>query len=83
MDINASTHKHEDAASSASKQTTPVWVRVNEATRIFGIGRSRLYELIATGKIRSRVLKARRDSQRGIRLLSYDSLCEFIEQEGA
>ena len=52
-----------------------------EAVRLFGVGRSSLYVLIAEGKVRSRVLKTRRDSTRGIRLLSYDSLCEFIGTE--
>ena len=60
----------------------PVWVRIPEATRLSGLGRSYIYELIASGKIRSRVLKRRRDATRGIRLVSYDSLCAFIESEG-
>ena len=51
------------------------------ATRLFGVGRSSIYELISSGKIRSRVLKRRRDATRGIRLLSFDSLCAFIESE--
>jgi len=58
---------------------TPVWLRVPGAIQISGIGRSRLYELIRDQKIRSKVLKQRRDSQRGIRLISYDSLLEFID----
>jgi hypothetical protein len=57
---------------------TPVWLRIPSAVQVFGIGRSRLYELIRDQKIRSRVLKKRRDSQRGIRLISYDSLLEYI-----
>jgi hypothetical protein len=57
---------------------TPVWLRIPGAVRVSGIGRSRLYELIGDQKIRSTVLKKRRDSKRGIRLISYDSLLEFI-----
>jgi hypothetical protein len=64
-----------------SNDTKPVWIRVPEATRLFGVGRSRLYEEIRDGKIRSRVLKKRRDSQRGIRLISYDSLAQLIDAE--
>ena len=60
----------------------PVWVRIPQATRLSGLGRSYIYELIASGKIRSRVLKRRRDATRGVRLVSYDSLCAFIESEG-
>jgi hypothetical protein len=58
---------------------TPVWLRIPGAVRVSGLGRSRLYELIRDQKIRSKVLKQRRDSQRGIRLISYDSLLEFIK----
>lgn len=60
-----------------------VWLRISEAVRTRGIGRSSLYVLISDGKIKSRVLRARRDSIRGIRLISADSLDEFIEQQGA
>jgi len=80
MQPNLST-QHRDAGIPASETqitaTRPVWIRVPEATRLFGIGRSSLYAAIQDGRIRSRVLKARRDSQRGIRLLSFDSLCEL------
>lgn len=61
---------------------TPVWLRIPGAIRISGIGRSTLYGLIQEKKIRSMVLKKRRDANRGIRLISYDSLLEFIEGEG-
>jgi hypothetical protein len=61
---------------------TPVWLRIPSAVQVFGIGRSRLYELIRDQKIRSRVLKRRRDSMRGIRLISYDSLLEYINNGG-
>ena len=74
-----------DTATSAENQAfgiPPVWVRVPAAVRITGVGRSRLYELIRDQKIRSKVLKQRRDSQRGIRLISYDSLLEFINGVG-
>jgi hypothetical protein len=64
------------------RDLTPVWLRVPGAIQISGIGRSRLYELIRDQKIRSKVLKQRRDSQRGIRLISYDSLLEFINGAG-
>jgi len=56
----------------------PEWVRPNQATKVFGIGRTKLYELIAEGKIKSVSLKAR-GTTRGTRLISYDSLADFIE----
>ncbi len=56
----------------------PEWLSVIDATKVFGIGRSRLYELISAGRIKSRSLKAR-GSIRGRRLISFDSLSAYIE----
>lgn len=85
MVTNEST-KHRGAGSSAPEisenNSQPVWLRPVEATRMFGIGRSRLYELIKANRVRSRVLKSSRDAQRGIRLVSFDSLNELIEKGG-
>jgi hypothetical protein len=67
---------------SLDEKLTPVWLRVPSAVQVFGIGRSRLYELIRDQKIVSKCLKQRRDSQRGIRLISYDSLRSFIDGDG-
>jgi hypothetical protein len=82
MAPNVSAQNTANAALAASElkqqQSTPVWLRINEATRLFGLGRSTLYALLAEGKIRSRLLKTRRDAQSGIRLVSYDSLNAFI-----
>lgn len=72
-----------DAESSASEQElTPIWLRIGDAVRTRGIGRSTLYELIGAGRIKTRLVKARRDSIRGIRLISADSLDAYIEGEG-
>jgi predicted DNA-binding transcriptional regulator AlpA len=57
----------------------PEWLRVPEATRVFGLCRSSLYALIAEGKIKSTAFK-KRGALRGIRLISYDSLAQLIEQ---
>ena len=65
----------------ATKAATPVWIRIPEATRLFGLKRSYLYELVASGSIRSRILKSNRHALRGVRLLSYDSLSQFIENQ--
>ena len=56
----------------------PEWLRIPDAVRLYGIGRSSLYELIAEGKIKSVCLR-QRGSTRGIRLLSADSLSRYIE----
>ena len=54
------------------------WLRISEATRCFGIGRSSLYELIAEGKIKS-ASSRKRGNVRGVRLVSADSLSNYIE----
>ena len=56
----------------------PEWLRIPDAVKLYGIGRSSLYELIAEGKIKSVCLR-QRGSTRGIRLLSADSLSKYIE----
>lgn len=60
----------------------PVWVRLPAAIRLTAIRKTRLCQLIKDQKIRTRLIKQRRDSKHGIRLISYDSLMEFIEKEG-
>lgn len=56
----------------------PEWLRLPDATRASGIGRSSLYELVKENKIKSVCLK-NRNSTRGIRLINADSLSKFIE----
>ena len=56
----------------------PEWIRPNPATKIFGIGRTKLYELMAEGKIKTACLRKRGEA-RGTRLISYDSLSAYVE----
>jgi hypothetical protein len=69
---------HTDAL--ADQSAWPEWIRLAEATRRFGISRSKFYELIADRKIKSFCLRER-NKIKGIRLISYDSICEFLEKE--
>jgi|GEM_PF-1086380 len=62
----------------STEYVKPEWVRPSQATKVFGIGRTKLYELIAEGKIKSVSLK-KRGTARGTRLISYDSLVDFVE----
>ncbi len=55
----------------------PEWVRIGAAVHLFGIGRTSLYNLLATGKVRSVCIR-KRGSVRGIRLVSADSLRCYI-----
>jgi hypothetical protein len=82
VNTNVSVEEQHVGFSASEQNITPVWLRIPGAVRVSGLGRSRLYELIRDQKIRSKVLKKRRDSQRGIRLISYDSLLEFINGDG-
>jgi hypothetical protein len=56
----------------------PEWLRLPDAIRVSGIGRSTLYQLLGDGSIKSVVLR-KRGNQRGIRLISADSLRAYIE----
>jgi predicted DNA-binding transcriptional regulator AlpA len=58
----------------------PEWVRIDAAVRLFGLSRSKLYELITDRKIKSFCLRER-NKIKGIRLISFDSLSEFLENE--
>ena len=57
----------------------PEWLRVSDAVVVFGIGRSKLYALMAAGQIRSASLRAR-GNLRGRRLISADSVRLFNVQ---
>ncbi len=62
-----------------SQTIKPEWIRVNDAVRVTGISRSKIYELIKAGKIRS-FSKRERGALRGIRLIFLDSLLDYIER---
>jgi hypothetical protein len=57
----------------------PEWLRVPEAIRRFGIGRSSLYSLIRDGEVKTASLR-KRGNITGIRLISTDSLRAHIEK---
>lgn len=58
----------------------PEWIRINQTTKIFGIGRTKIYELISEGKIKTASIRSR-GTTRGTRLLSYDSVASYIESQ--
>jgi hypothetical protein len=53
------------------------WMRIRECVRIYGLSRSYLYELMQNGEIRSASIR-RKGAQKGVRLLSVDSIESFI-----
>ena len=58
----------------------PEWIRPADVKPYFGISRSKVYELIEEGVIKSRSLR-KRGQANGTRLISYDSLSEYIENQ--
>jgi hypothetical protein len=60
----------------------PRWLRIPSAVKYSGLSRSRLYELLAQGRIRSICLKAHRDALRGVRLVDRESIDLFMEVYG-
>lgn len=56
----------------------PEWLRPKDVPPVFGIGRSRIYELIAEGKVKSVSLR-QRGQKHGTRLISYDSIAAYLE----
>src|SRR6516165_9070829 len=57
----------------------PEWLRVPEAVRRFGLGRSTLYELIRNREIKTALIR-KRGNTTGRRLISTDSLRAFVER---
>jgi hypothetical protein len=58
--------------------TRPEWLRPKDIPKFFGIGRSKAYELISDGKVKSVSLR-KRGQKHGTRLVSYDSLAAYLE----
>ena len=57
----------------------PRWLRIPSAVKYSSLSRSRLYELLAKGRIRSICLRSRRDALRGVRLVDRESIDLFME----
>jgi hypothetical protein len=56
----------------------PAWVRIPDAIKFGGVGRSKLYQLVDEGQIRSVCLREQQ-KVRGIRLINVQSLLDYIE----
>jgi hypothetical protein len=75
MDSTTSTIEHETGKCAIAQ---PKWLRVPDACRASGIGRSLLYQHLKAGHIKSVALRDK-NKVRGIRLVNADSLNAFIE----
>ena len=58
--------------------TRPEWLRPKDIPKFFGIGRSKVYELITDGKVKSISLR-KRGQKHGTRLVSYESIANYLE----
>ena len=56
----------------------PEWLRPKAVQPCFGIGRTKLYQLIAEGRVKTVSLR-HRGQKHGTRLISYDSLAEYLD----
>jgi len=59
----------------------PRWLRIPAAVKYSGLSRSRLYELLSEGKIRSICVKSQNSAQRGVRLIDRESIDLFMERQ--
>lgn len=73
MDTNDKT-----AGAAPQGELKPAWIRPKDVPKYFGVGRTRAYELIAEGKIKSVSLR-KRGQRHGTRLISYDSVAAYLE----
>lgn len=72
-------HELDNKAGAAKQgELKPEFLRPAAACRVFALGRTKIYELIAEGKIASVSLR-RRGQRHGSRLISYDSLKNYLE----
>ena len=56
----------------------PRCLRIPAAVEYSGLSRSRLYELLSEGKIRSICVKSHKGAERGVRLLDRESIDTFM-----
>ncbi|MBK1835533.1 helix-turn-helix transcriptional regulator [Roseibacillus ishigakijimensis] len=56
----------------------PVYIRIPEAVRLFGIGRTTLYALIGNRKIKTVLLK-QKGHKTGRRLVCFESLKAYLD----
>jgi hypothetical protein len=59
------------------------WIGLEAAERLSTLKKSRLYELVAEGEIRSFVLRAHKTSGRGRRLFSRSSIIDYLNRKAA
>jgi len=71
--------KTKKAAAHPAPVTEPVWLRIAEVQRIYGIKRTTIYEMMDRGEIKTASLK-QPGNRHGIRLIHSASLAARIEE---
>jgi hypothetical protein len=56
----------------------PRWLRIPAAVKYSGLSRSKLYELLSEGRIKSICVKSHKGAERGVRLLDRESVDSFM-----
>ena len=64
----------------ANQTQPPVWLRMKQATELYPLGRSTLYNLIEKGLIKSTTTRIDKNQRYGARLIHRGSLEEFLEE---
>jgi hypothetical protein len=54
------------------------WLRIPAAAKYSGLSRSRLYELLSEGRIKSVCVKSHKGAERGVRLIDKESIDSFM-----
>lgn len=67
-----------DAGAIHKGELKPEWIRPKDVPKYFGLGRSTTYALLAEGKVKS-VSMRKRGQRHATRLISYDSLRNYLE----
>ena len=75
MDSTTSTIEQETGKCAIAQ---PKWLRIPDACRVSGMGRSLMYQHLKAGRIKSVALRDK-NKVRGIRLVNAESLDAFIE----
>lgn len=57
----------------------PVWLRMKQATELYPLGRSTIYNLIEKGLIKSTTTRVDKNQRYGCRLINRASLEAFLE----
>jgi hypothetical protein len=57
----------------------PRWLRIPSAVKYAGLSRSRLYKLLAEGRIKSICVKSHNGALRGVRLVDRESIDLFMQ----